>query len=110
MNDDLAIIRLRDRVELNQYSQLACLPSHEDEPFEMNYLAYNTSALALGWSMYYNDNYDFASIFTDFHMNIFNASNCSSLYSNTTDPNHLICAGKRNKKTLFFIITYVIIF
>ena len=86
----MALIKLKDSVVLDNYGQIACLPDETDILIQSDYLADNVSAVALGWEYFYGP-YIYA--WSEFHQSILNVSHpdCHDLYTNTTDPNQLIC-------------------
>lgn len=94
LNNDIAIIKLKKSVELNQYIQLACIPDSLDHQNESSYLTYNASAVSIGWS-YYTVNNEYGYYLTDFDLNILNNSNCSQFYPNATNYAQTICAGNK---------------
>ena len=87
----MALIKLRESVVLDRFGQIACLPDESDMIIQSNYLSDNVSVTALGWQYFYvNVGY----IWSEFKQSILNVSHpdCRDLYTNTTDPNQLICA------------------
>ena len=66
LNFDLAIIKLKESVVLDNYGQIACLPDETDILIQSDYLADNVSAVALGWEYFYVWPY----IWSEFHQNI----------------------------------------
>ena len=89
MNFDLALIKLKYSVNLDKFGQIACLPDDTDILVQSAYMTDNVSATAVGWEYFYAAGY----IWSEFHQNILNVSHpdCHDLYTNTTDPNQLIC-------------------
>lgn len=96
MSENIALIRLKGRVELDGYVQLACLPDHEDHDLESTYLAYNTSAVTIGWEPFYRNRFFQSWRLADFPQNILNVSNCTGLYPADTVLSEIICAGLFN--------------
>lgn len=93
LNNNLAIIRLKESVKLDNSAQLACIPTSRDSSvLESKFLVYNTSVVSIGWA-YYKVNTDFDFYLTDFQQNIIQNSNCTDFYSNNTIQRQNICAG-----------------
>ena len=97
LDNGLVLIKLKNRVDLDGYTQLACLPDANDVANKSSYLAINNTVTSTGWdeliidqvnSQVYQEN-----VLTEFSLKIYNISICSDLEPNTPDLNPLICAG-----------------
>ena len=86
------MIKLTESVTLDQYGQIACIPDYDDLRIEPLYLAYNNSATAIGFNYYSTA---FSYIWAQFNQNIVYNTDCTDLYTNTTDYTQIICT--RNK-------------
>ena len=95
MDNDIAIIKLSQSVQLGPYAQLACIPDKTDLPYESQYLAYNTSGITLGFDIFYTTDNVLTTnyLLDDYDLNIFNISNCSGMFPNTDDPSQIFCSG-----------------
>lgn len=92
MDNDIALIKLKESLDLHPYIQLACIPVENDIPNENQYLAYNNTGLTLGFSVF--SSIHGGSLFlADFPLVVFNLSNCSGLHPNTSYDSQLFCAG-----------------
>lgn len=95
MNENIALIKLKKNVVLDQYVQLACIPDHEDHSIESQVLAYNTSAVTIGWEPYVS-RFNSGIRLADFPQNILNVNNCTGLFPTDTHLEEIICSGKFN--------------
>ena len=97
MDNGLVLIKLKNRVDLDGYTQLACLPDANDVANKSSYLAINNTVTSTGWDELIKDQVNSyvyqEEDFTEFSLKIYNMSVCSDLEPNTADLNQLICAG-----------------
>lgn len=96
MDYDIALIKLAESVELDEYVQLACIPDENDLNYMSHYLAINTSGTTLGWNPYNNKIGTSSLLLSDIDLNIFPISECYPLFPNTLGFDQLICAGMQN--------------
>ena len=90
MNYDLALIKLKNSVNLDKFGQIACLPDETDILVKSAYLTDNVSVVTPGWEYFYGGA---GYTWSEFHQSILNVSHpdCHDLYTNTTDPSQIIC-------------------
>lgn len=93
LDNDLAIIKFKDSVNLTRYVQLACIPQREDLAYESQYLAYDTLGFTLGFADFYSETYYMQKILADFPVNLFSLANCTGFFPTTNHTEQLICAG-----------------
>ena len=97
MDNGIVLIKLKNRVDLDGYTQLACLPDANDVANKSSYLTINNTVTSTGWDYgLYGEYYGFPIVenqFTEFSLKIYNMSICSDLEPNTLDLDQLICAG-----------------
>ena len=101
------MIKLTESVTLDQYGQIACIPDYDDLRIEPLYLAYNNSAIAIGFIYYYSSLSD---IFSQFNQNIVYNTDCTDLYTNSTDYTQIICTRKKYLKMYVIKINDLYIF
>lgn len=103
MNENIALIKLKKSIVLDQYVQLACIPDHEDHGIESQFLAYNTSAVTIGWEPYFS-RFNQGVRLADFPQNILNVNNCTGLFPTDTRLEEIICSGKFNLIIIIIIL------
>lgn len=89
--NDIAIIKLKDEVILNNYIQTACLP----DPNIKNYPNQaNIDAWAAGWGTFKSSRLT-ASVLQDVKLTVYDKEMCDKVVpSSAKDWNSQICAGK----------------
>lgn len=89
--NDIAILKLAEEVDLNEFAQIACLPDEETFPPEI----LNQTAIAVGWGLL-NEFDDFLPIkMHNVRLNIYNETMCENVsVEYEKDWSKQICAGK----------------
>ena len=93
LRNDLGLIRLAYNVTLNNYIQLACLPSQ----LSISFPGTSGDAYAAGWGLTQSFGYSTPDLLFNVKLSIYSSSQC--LYSSYFDPG-MICAGKTNRIVL----------
>ncbi|CAF1028591.1 unnamed protein product [Brachionus calyciflorus] len=94
-DNDIAIIMLRDRVELDDKVQLSCLPSREED--QETYPSRHQYAWGAGWGSSRGD-FRFSRELKNYRLDIYNDSMCSNISKiNIFNlDNDVFCAGEYN--------------
>lgn len=93
-NEDIALIKLAEDVVLDNYVQLACIPDSDDHGVESQFLAYYSSAVTIGWEIFWRNRFLEGYRLADFSQKILNVNDCSILYTSETHLEEIICTGK----------------
>ena len=87
------MIRVREKVSLDQYVQLACIPDYTDDLNTTAFLTVNQTAYSVGWTAPSRFGFGSYQYLYNFQLYIFNASYCTDVLRTKGDIDGVFCAG-----------------
>lgn len=102
--NDLAVIKLKNKVIFDEFVQPVCIPDAYDLQIMSAFLTVNQTAFATGWGQAFGRGYQGL---TNYEMLIFKNSDCMDVLRSKGDLDGVICAGDVN---IHILESYAIIF